>query len=150
MAEIKKRVAKFEKGFSFTVPNVKVQWAKLQEVDRAFEPMWSIDMLLDDKTAMEFKEVGFNVQKNKDGDWKLKAKRKETTKAGKTQKPPRVTMEEDGTRVEEEVGNGSTCDVEVYARYISVMGKEYLTCYLNSVVVKDLVAFGRKTEEVPF
>ena len=149
MAEIKKRVEKFEKGYSFTIPNVKVQWAKLHEVDRAFEPMWSVDMILDDKTAAEFKEVGFNVQKNKDGDWKLKAKRKETTKAGKVQRPPKVTME-DGSKVEEEVGNGSTCDVNVYCRYVTVMGKEYLTIYLNEIIVKDLVSFARKTETVPF
>lgn len=149
MASIEKRVEKFEKGFSFTVPNVKVQWAKLQEVDRAYEPMWSVDMILDDKTADDFAKVGFNVVKNKDMDWKLKAKRKETTKGGKTQKPPWVKLE-DGTTVTDEVGNGSTCDVEVYAKYVTVSGKEYLSCYLNGVTVKDLVAFGRKVEEVPF
>ena len=85
MATIKKRVADFEEGKSYTIPDVKCKWAKVQDVDRKFEPMWSVDIVLNDKMAMDFQEVGYNVKKDKDGDWVMKCKRKEVTRNGKNQ-----------------------------------------------------------------
>jgi len=148
---ISKRVEAFEAGKTFIIPQVKVKWAKLAEVDRKYEPMWSVDIILTPKQAEEFAEVGFNVKVDKDGDSYLKAKRKEVTRAGKKQDPPRVTVADGSAFSGTGVGNGSTLNVEVYAKYGEVRGNEYLSCYLNGVEVVDLIAFGSKENtDIPF
>lgn len=145
---IERRIADFEgKGKTFLIPGVKVKWAKVNEPDRMFEPKWKVDMVLNDKQAVDFKEVGYNVKKDKDGDWILTSSRKERTRAGAEMVPPKVTK--DGVPFKDNIGNGSTCDITVKSNYIEVSGKEYLTCYLNEVDVVDLVEFNN-VSDMPF
>lgn len=146
---ISKRCAAFDNGKTFTIPAVKVQWLHLAEVDTAFNKrQWSLNVILSPKQAEEFKEVGFNVKVNKDGDSYIQPYKKETTSAG-LQKPPRVKMKDEGTSVGD-IGNGSVLNVEVYAKYMTINNTEMLVCYLNGVEVVELVEYKSDDTEIPF
>ena len=43
-------------------------WASLTRPNEKFEPMWRIDLAVDDKTATDFKTQGFNVGETKADD----------------------------------------------------------------------------------
>ena len=159
-----KKIERFIKGDTIIFRNVPVKWAKLVEPDRPSwgGSFWKIDMLLSKKQAADFKKIGFNVKVNGDGEDYLTCTRKEVTTAGKTQKPPKV-IDRDGMETDENIGNGSVCNLKVWCKYwSSPSGTEGLKPYLDAVQIVDLVEYAGgarlgavakddKTEmEVPF
>ena len=84
---------------------------------------------------------GFKVHQDKDGDWVLVVKRKCKTRDGKTQAPPRVVERDGRTKFEDAVGNGSLCNIVVYAKYQTVNSNTTLQAYLNAIQVLDLVPY---------
>jgi hypothetical protein len=149
--------AEFVEGAVLPLSNVKVKWAALQEPDTKFEPCWKIDIIITEEQANNLKAVGFKCRQDSDGDWILRAKKKVRTKSGKAQRAPLVVGRDGRTPITDNVGNGSLCNVNVYAKYVEVAGVTHLPCYLNEVQVIDLVPYSGSTgfkpipeETVPF
>lgn len=135
----------------------KVKWAAVHEPDTRFEPCWKVDLILSEEVKDELKEAGFNVRQDKDGDWVLTVKSKVTTKAGKKNHPPTVVSRDPKIPFTDAIGNGSECNVKIYAKYIDVAGKRHLPAYLNKIQVLDHVAYlgnedfrDETSTEVPF
>lgn len=150
---------RFEAGETLAIKNVPVRWAHLINPDTMYQPQWSVEMLLNAADAKQMKALGFNVKDSEDGPF-LKAKSVVTTRGGKVNRKPVLVGPDPAVPFEEEVGNGSVCNVLVYAKYVTVSGKKYLACYLNGVQVIEHVAYtasaagftdeSAKTNDIPF
>ena len=85
-------------------------WASLTRPNEKFEPMWRIDLAVDDATAKEFAKEGFTLgETNIDGNVVkniIKFKRKVSKNNGDKNQPPMVV---DGSKkpLDKIVGNGS-------------------------------------------
>ena len=152
----------YVKGVEFPLNNVKVIWADIMadSPDTKYEACWKLDAVLEKGMAKSMEAAGFGV-KEKDGEFTLTIKKKCRTKAGKEQAPPSVVGRDGRTPFTEDVGNGSVCNVIVFAKYNEVKGITYLTPYLNGVQVVDHVSRGsgfgnvdadplEKTDDIPF
>ena len=152
-----KMIEAFIKGDEFTIQRCKVKWAMVQadRPDTKYEHCWKCNIILDEEWKDNLLKSGFKVHQDKDGDWVLVVKRKCKTRDGKTQSPPKVVGIDGRTKVEDAVGNGSLCNIIVYAKYQTVNSKTTLQAYLNAIQVLDLVPYegggGFKDEtEAPF
>lgn len=131
---------RFVKGSNLTLSGCPVKWAYLINPDTAFnDRKWSIDAYLNDEDAKELKSLGFNIKDSEDGPF-IKLKRKCTTAAGKDLTPPQVVGKDPSIPFTEEVGNGSICNILVYAVFRSIKGRDVLCAYLEKVQVVDHVA----------
>ena len=145
-------VKDFIEGRKFTLSNVKVEWAYLVKPDKSFnKSIWKITGRLEEAMAMSMLDAGFNVKNTKDGN-KFKAgdaeyffiecTKKTHTKEGKEMTPPDVKDRDGETDVDgSRVGNGSVCNINIFARYTEVNGKTFLPAYLNAVQVLELVMY---------
>jgi hypothetical protein len=141
MAKIK-RIEKFEEGCVLPITNRPVKWASLITPDTKFDPCWKIDIVLTKEQADKMKSAGFKVRQDTDGDWILRAKKKVRTKSGQPMSAPTVVGRDGVTPFTENVGNGSICNVNIFAKYIEVSGQTYLPAYLNEVQVVEHVPYG--------
>lgn len=128
----------FVEGSEFTLRNVKCKWASLITPDTRYEHKWKVDIILTKKLAESLKSVGFNVRTDKDGDQILRVIKKTRTKAGAPMEAPRVVARDGSTPFTERLGNGSTININIYAKYIEVSGETHLPAYINAVQVVEL------------
>ena len=131
---------RFIKGENLVLSGVPVKWAYLFDPDTKYEPKWSVDAYLSEEDATEMKSLGFNIKDSPDGPL-IKLTKKCTTKAGKKLAPPKVVGLDPRVPFTQEVGNGSVCNVMVYAVYRTVNGNEILCAYLEGVQVVDHVEY---------
>lgn len=144
MTAKKKMIEAFVDGETFVIKNRPVKWAKVDPEfpDTKYEPCWKVDIVLDEEWKDNLTKSGFNIHQDTDGDWVLRCKRKVKTMKGKTQTPPRVVGLDGRTPFTEAIGNGSICNIEVFAKYNEVAGKTHLTSYLNAIQVANHVPYG--------
>ncbi len=126
----------YREGKRMVVPNVKVLWAYLVKPDTKFEHKWKITMILPKSLGQELLEDKFNVKKNEDGDYFLEADRKCVTKTGTHLKPPVVVGLDGTTPFTLPVGNGSICNVKIYAKAYTA-GSGGVKAYLDAVQVLE-------------
>lgn len=132
---------------SFRLTNVEVWWAYLQRTDTAFgNDKWCLEMHLEDDVASQLKDIGFNIVDKEDKNGKIikntfKAKKERKTKKGKEQKKPLVYLADGSTITEDDVGNGSICNVMLEAKAWPIRGKWQLAAYINKVQVVKLVPY---------
>jgi hypothetical protein len=131
----------FVEGDEFTLTNVKCKWAALIQPDTRYEHKWKIDVILTKKLSESLKSVGFNVKTDKDGDLILRVIKKTRTKSGTPMEAPRCVGLDGSTPFTERIGNGSTVNIKIYAKYIEVSGETHLPAYINAVQVVDLVPY---------
>lgn len=141
-------MADFSNGVEFILPGVPVEYAMVQE-DRPDEyrgeKKWKIDCMLDDDRANKLKKAKFLIKYRLDENGRasgapfLSVYRKCITQKGKELDPPSVTLE-DGTLYTDAIGNGSICDVYVYARE-NTDGSGRVVSFLNKVIIKELIPY---------
>ena len=144
MAKSEKLIEAFIEGNDFVMENVKVKWARVQadNPDTKYDPCWKVDIILTPEWKEHLEESGFKVHQDLDGDWILRLKKKVKTRLGKSQQPPKVVGRDGRTPFEDEIGNGSVCNVVVFAKYQPVAGTNHLAAYLDGLQVVDLVPYG--------
>ena len=144
-------IDQFIAGASFTMKDRPVKWAMVlpDHPDTKYEHRWKVDIVLDEAWKNNLQKAGFNVYQDGDGDWILRVIKKVKTRAGKTQSPPTLISEE-GEPVTTAIGNGSICDIRVYAKYNTVAGKTFLNAYLNKVTVKEHLVYEGGSEDIDF
>jgi len=140
----------FKKGRVVTLPNLKVEWCYLVDPDLKFgKSQWCVDVRLPEDMAKSLKEVGFNVKytgdkkKFKEGDelyYFLKCYRKTMTGKGPLD-PPKVLDAMAQPMDGKLVGNGSTCNVKIWAKYITVNEEVHLPARLTKIQVVELVEY---------
>jgi hypothetical protein len=119
-------------------------WASLTRPNEKFEPMWRIDLAVDDATASTFKTNGFAVGETKSDDKVvsniLRFKRKVSKANGdKNQQPQLVDAEK--KPIDKIVGNGSKVKVMYKSYDWNFKGKKGKGLDLQAVQVLDLVEF---------
>jgi hypothetical protein len=124
-------------------------WASLSRPNEKFEPMWRIDLALDDDTAAQFAKEGFTLGETTiDGETIkniVKFKRKVSKNNGDKNQPPMVV---DGAKkpLDKIVGNGSKVVVMYKAYDWNYKGKTGKGLDLQAVQVKDLVEYTPKED----
>jgi hypothetical protein len=123
--------------------NVKCKWAAVQQPNTTFEPVWSIDIVLDGTNLKMVKEAGLKPKVDKDGDTVFKFKRKVFRADGEKNNPPEV-VDAKKEPFHDLIGNGSTVNISanVY-EWENKFGKG-IAANLNGVQVVDLVPYGNK------
>lgn len=124
-------------------------WASLSRPNEKFEPMWRIDLALDDDTAAQFAKEGFTLGETTiDGETIkniIKFKRKVSKNNGDKNQPPMVV---DGAKkpLDKIVGNGSKVVVMYKSYDWNYKGKTGKGLDLQAVQVKDLVEYTPKED----
>ena len=95
----------------------KVKWCSVLSPNTTFEPVWCVDVIVDDAdTESELKAAGLKVKKDKDGDKVIKFSRKTTKADGTPNKQPACVSKNPKVPFTELIGNGSVCNVQ-YSTY---------------------------------
>ena len=124
-------------------------WASLTRPNEKFEPMWRLDLAVDDATAKEFAKEGFTLgETNIDGNVIkniIKFKRKVNKNNCDKNQPPMVV---DGAKkpLDKIVGNGSKVIVMYKSYDWNYKGKTGKGLDLQAVQVKDLVEYVPKED----
>jgi len=124
-------------------------WASITRPNEKFEPMWSIDLSVDDKTASEFQKEGFKVGEttidNQTIKNVIKFKRKVSKANGeKNQQPQLVDAEKNP--LNKILGNGSKVKVMYKSYDWNYKGKTGKGLDLQAVQVLDLVEYTPKED----
>ena len=119
-------------------------WASITRPNEKFEPMWRIDLAVDDATASEFQKQGFSVGETTINDETIKNiikfKRKVSkANGGKNQQPQLVDAEK--KPLDKIVGNGSKVKVMYKSYDWNYKGKTGKGLDLQAVQVLDLVEY---------
>ena len=122
----------------------KAYWASITRPNEKFEPMWRIDLAVDDATASEFQKQGFSVGETTINDETIKNiikfKRKVSKANGdKNQQPQLVDAEK--KPLDKIVGNGSKVKVMYKSYDWNYKGKTGKGLDLQAVQVLDLVEY---------
>ena len=129
----------------------KSMWASITKPNTTYEPVYSINLVVDDKTAKKFANDGYKVQ-NKPVSWSdeelptIVIKRKVNGPGFTREAPELVSTERDDNgswkAVSYNVGNGSEVNVK-YKEWTSERnGETYKGLDLQKVQVISLVAYG--------
>lgn len=116
-----------------------VKWASITTPNTKFEPVYTIDLIVDEQTANDFASRGHKVKQHDEGP-ALVIKRKVHGPNGITRPAPRL-LDKDKQEINVAVGNGSKVRVQ-YNEY-SGEGKfgPYIGLDLQAVQVVDLVEY---------
>jgi len=119
----------------------KAMWASVQEPNTTFEPMWTIDLIINEKQAKMFSAGGHKVKTNAEtGELSVKFKRKVTTAKGKGNRPP-VVVDMHRNPFDVLIGNGSEVNVQYREFEWNYAGKSGKGLDLQGVQVVSLKEF---------
>ena len=86
-------------------------WASLQKPNTTYDPVWTIDVILDDKNAKIVEDLGIKTKVNDEGDKFVKIKRGTEWPDGSPKDKPEV-MDTKKNPITDDVGNGSSVIVQ--------------------------------------
>jgi len=136
-------------------------WASVTAPNTKFEPCWTVDLLLDKKTAQAINSACEELKDSKKdklpvfkldeekGGYLVKIKQRCTFSNGKGANPPKVVME-DGTKYTNNVGNGSDISILYNIVRTEFKGQGYVSLFLRGVKIHNLVKFAAEEEEENF
>jgi len=115
-------------------------WASVTTPNTTYEPVYTVNLVVDDDTAESFKSKGFTV-KDMDEGQALVIKRKVNGPNGMVRQPPKL-VDSAKNPLDERVGNGSKVKVQ-YKELESVWkGKTFKGLDFQAMQVLDLVTVG--------
>ena len=124
-------------------------WASLTRPNEKFEPMWRIDLAVDQKTADDFKGQGISVGETTVDENKIpniiRFKRKVTKANGDKNTQPQL-VDADKKPLEKIVGNGSKVKVMYKSYEWNFKGKKGIGLDLQAVQVLDLIEYKPKED----
>lgn len=119
-------------------------WASVVVPNTTFEPKWSIDLSIDDKTAEELAGIEGVTIKNKDderGNF-ISLKRNVEDRSGNEKKAPKIIDSQNNAWDDRLIGNGSRVCVKFHTYPYNYRGKSGYSAELDAVQVIDLVEYG--------
>ena len=116
-----------------------VKWASITTPNTKFEPMYTVDLIVDEETANDFASRGHKIKQHDEGP-AVVIKRKVNGPNGVTRPAPRL-LDKDKQEINVAVGNGSK--VRVQFNEYSGEGKygPYQGLDLQAVQVVDLIEY---------
>jgi hypothetical protein len=121
----------------------KAYWASLAQPNTTFEPVWCVDVCLDEDTKKKVESLGVVIQNKGDdrGDF-VKIKRKVHKKDGSERPSPVIKDSQNNTWDGSLVGNGSLVNVKFSTYDWTYAGKSGVATDLMGVQVVDLISYG--------
>ena len=116
-----------------------VKWASITTPNTKFEPVYTIDLIVDEQTANDFASRGHKVKQHDEGP-ALVIKRKVHGPNGITRPAPRL-LDKDKQEINVAVGNGSKVRVQCNEYEWEYAGKEGKSLDLQAVQIIDLVEY---------
>jgi len=118
----------------------KVKWCSVQQPNDKFPPpVYVTDVVIDDTTAAMLKGLNITVKDN-DGEFSVKAKRKQFRKDGSLNTKPNC-VDAKKQPFEKLVGNGSLCNVQVNVYDWEFAGKKGTSLDFVGLQVLEHVSF---------
>jgi len=127
----------------------KAYWASITRPNEKFEPMWRVDLAVDDATASEFQKQGFSIGETTINDETIKNiikfKRKVSKANGDRNQQPQL-VDAEKKPLDKIVGNGSKVKVMYKSYDWNYKGKTGKGLDLQAVQVLDLVEYTPKED----
>ncbi len=127
----------------------KAYWASITRPNEKFEPMWRVDLAVDDATASEFQKEGFTIGETTVNDETIKNiikfKRKVSKANGDRNQQPQL-VDAEKKPLDKIVGNGSKVKVMYKSYDWNYKGKTGKGLDLQAVQVLDLVEYTPKED----
>jgi hypothetical protein len=127
----------------------KAYWASITRPNEKFEPMWRLDLAVDDATASEFQKQGFSIGETVINDETIKNiikfKRKVSKANGDRNQQPQL-VDAEKKPLDKIVGNGSKVKVMYKSYDWNYKGKTGKGLDLQAVQVLDLVEYTPKED----
>lgn len=115
-------------------------WASVTTPNTTYEPVYTVNLVVDDETAESFKSRGYSVKEMDEGQ-ALVIKRKVNGPNGMVRQAPKL-VDAQKNPLDERVGNGSKVKVQ-YKEWESVWkGKTFKGLDFQAMQVLDLVTVG--------
>lgn len=118
----------------------KAYWASVSVPNIKFDPVYTINLVIDDQEAQEFAAKGFKVKQLEEGPC-IVIKRKVTNKKGVKNSVPKL-VNKDKEPMNELIGNGSRVRVQYKPWDVSNQFGDFQGLDLQAVQVLELVAYG--------
>jgi len=114
-------------------------WASVKRPNTTYEPVYSVNLVVDDGTAADFKRRGFKVKDMNEGP-AIIIKRKVNGGPKGTREPPKL-YDRMKNEIDSEVGNGSKVKVQYREWEMDRGGKTYQGLEFLAMQVLDLVPY---------
>ena len=115
-------------------------WASVTTPNTTFEPVYSVNLVVSDDTAQQFKERGFNIKQMDEGP-AIVVKRKVEGPNGMVREAPRL-VDKYKQPLDCKVGNGSTVKVQYKEWESNWKAKTFKGLDFQAMQVIDLVEVG--------
>ena len=125
----------------------KAHWASVLAPNTTYEPVYSIDLELDDDTKSTIENLGLSIKNKGDGrnDF-VTIKRKLYKKNGDERPAPTVKDSANNSWNDQLIGNGSQVNVKFATYDWTYAGKSGVGADLMAVQVVDLVPYGNSND----
>jgi len=114
-------------------------WASVKRPNTTYEPVYSVNLVVDDTTAADFKRRGFTIKDMDEGP-AIVIKRKVNGGPKGTREPPKL-YDRMKNEIDVEVGNGSKVKVQYREWEMDRAGKTYQGLEFLAMQVLDLVPY---------
>ena len=120
-------------------------WASITNPNTTYEPVYSVNVIVDDATAADFEKRGFRIKQMDEGA-ALVVKRKVSGPNGMTRAAPKL-FDKSKNEVDVSVGNGTIGKVQYKEWEVVRQGETYRGLDLQAVQILDLVSFNQAGDE---
>ena len=115
-------------------------WASIKSPNTKYEPKYTIDLVVDNKTAQDLDKQGFSVKFDKPEGPTINIKRKVNGPSGMIRKAPKL-IDKNKQEMDCAVGNGSKVRVQANPWEVEMNGNNYKGLELQAVQVVELVQY---------
>ena len=121
----------------------KAYWASVVEPNTTYEPVWQVDVTVDEETKQKLESIGLSVKNKGDdrGDF-FSCRRKVVKRDGSKRDAPRVIDSKKMPWDNRLIGNGSAVKVKIQPYEYAYAGKAGVTADFMAMQVIDLVPYG--------
>ena len=121
----------------------KAYWASVVEPNTTYEPVWQVDVTVDEETKQKLESIGLSVKNKGDdrGDF-FSCRRKVVKRDGSKRDAPRVIDSKKMPWDNRLIGNGSAVKVKIQPYEYAYAGKAGVSADFMAMQVIDLVPYG--------
>ena len=120
-------------------------WASVTTPNTKFEPVYTVNLVVDDKTAKDFAAKGHKIKQLDEGP-SIVIKRKVTDKSCKARPAPKL-VDSDKQPFNEMVGNGSRVKVQYHEWETSNQFGDFKGLDFQAMQVIELVPYGERSDD---
>ena len=120
-------------------------WASVTTPNTRFEPVYTVNLVVDDKTAKEFASKGHKIKQMNEGP-SIVIKRKVTDKKGNARPVPKL-VDANKQPITDLIGNGSKVKVQYHEWETSNQYGDFKGLDFQAMQVIDLVPYGDKSSD---